>query len=146
MTSAIDSDAAIAALRAHWVTARSQPEIADQRTAAHFYSSESDIFVLMRVGFHSFNGLVVALEDGQLFAAKGSAPKATKGQDLLKPAKNLRRGRPLGTRNVTNPEDARWAMCGALATGGRRNVPTGLALGEGWRSWIDGVIGGGNFG
>jgi hypothetical protein len=70
------------------------------------------------LGRHAFNGLVASLEDSQHYAVKGPAPKFVKGQDMLTPPKGLRWGKPQGNRNIDSADDARWAMCSALATGG----------------------------
>jgi hypothetical protein len=115
---AITSDAAVAVLTAHWASATKQPELAGERCNMFFYSNATDLIALMQRGRHGFTALIAGLEDGALYTAKGPAPKAVKGMDRLMPAKGLRRGKPLGGRNVTNAADAEWAVHTALTTRG----------------------------
>lgn len=115
---AITSDAAIAALTTYWAPATKQPELAGERCNVFLYSNATDLVVLMQRGRQGFNALIVGLEDGTLYAAKGPAPKAAKGLDRLVPAKGLRRGKPLGGRNIADAAGAEWAVHTALTTRG----------------------------
>ena len=115
---AITSDAAIAALTAHWASATKLPELAGERCNMFFYSNATDLIALMQRDRHGFNGLVVDLATGEIFAAKGAKPTVAKSTGRLMPAKGMRRGKPLGGRNIANAADAEWAVCTALTTRG----------------------------
>lgn len=122
MSAPVTAIEATAALTAAWEAVEARPEFQIQRFAAHRYTDAATVYVLMERGLQRFNGLAIGLEDGQLYIARGAAPKRAKGiagmVGLLEPAKTLRRGKPLPDRHILNPTDAEWAVYAALMTGG----------------------------
>jgi hypothetical protein len=98
-------------------TARKDRAIDEEITTVQWASSADTWFVyaLSKVR-GTFNAFAISSEDGQAYRIQGAAPKRSKKTTLLAPAQTMRRGKPIGTRNILT--DADWLMKTALETHG----------------------------
>jgi hypothetical protein len=93
------------------------PEIDAAAEAVFWASSSNTWFVYCESKRGNFNAFAFDTEDGQIYHVSGPAPKRQgKGFTYLVPSNKVRRGKPIGTRNVLT--DAVWAMKTGLETRG----------------------------
>lgn len=115
---AIKTPEELSSLLSSAIAAARKDRLVDEDIATVQWASSADtwfIYALSNVR-GTFNAFAFSSEDGQAYKVLGAAPKRSKKTTLLVPAQTMRRGKPIGTRNITT--DADWLMETALETHG----------------------------